>query len=105
LSIHIACYYKASENIINLLFETHPISIKIQGDKGCLSIHSALRFNASETVIKMLFRAYLGASKIQDKQGCLPLHIASMHDNPSQEILLMLVEAYPESISIESNEG
>ncbi len=76
MPIHLATHNAVYDFFLKMMVKIHPESLKVQDNDGNLPIHLAML-----------------------ERGDLLLHIASIDDKPSEDTLLMMVGAYPESIS------
>jgi hypothetical protein len=103
LPLHWACYNNASFEIIKLLVDAYPNSVKGTTDGGKIALHYSCVANAPFQVIKYLLDIYPEGAKI----GCrrikyyetigYPLHFAC-DGNASLEIISYLVEMYPDAL-------
>jgi hypothetical protein len=55
--LHIAILFRASSDVITMLFEAHPKAAEIKNKRGELPFKIARSHNASDHVINMLFEA------------------------------------------------
>lgn len=115
LPLHLACKKlcslgeaAADASAIRYLLSVYPEAAGIQNNHGCLCLH--LLYSApqsqdapAEMVLRLagrLLGAYPGAVGIADREGRLPLHYACETRNHLQVISHLLVEKYPSSFHV-----
>ncbi len=105
LPLHYACLFKASPDVIKMLFEAYPQAAKVQCRFGkTLPLHYACSCNESLEIIKIILDAYPNGAKVQNSKGDLPLHYAC-HYNASPDVIKMLLEANPQAAEVQSEHG
>ena len=93
------------EKIILALIKAYPQALHSAGGVGKRTpLHIAFTDYVSSRLIKTMIQFGKQATTMKDKNSWLPIHVAcSRHCSP--EKLLMLLQAYPESIDAKTNDG
>lgn len=77
---------------------SHPEEVSVQGaGYGQTALHAACYRYPPEHAIRVLLNACPGAAAVQNSDGETALHLAS--DGASEEVQMMLLEAYPMAVS------
>ena len=65
-----------------------------------LPLHAAVIFQAPTDVVASMLEAYPIAASKRDDQGMLPLHLAFRHKQHEETLLGLLLEQYPQGVTI-----
>ena len=105
--LHYACQNKSTTvDMIQLLIEASPDSVRGENNEGCMPLHflsgsSKVDEAAAVQILKLLIDKHPEAVQHADEDGCLPIHLASGSKSP--EFCRVLIEAYPGSVSVRTN--
>eukprot|EP00984_Skeletonema_dohrnii_P026510 scaffold15874_cov77-Skeletonema_dohrnii-CCMP3373.AAC.5 len=110
--LHIAIGYRATDEVILLLFNACPQAAK-EVWRGYNALHFAIwegkpngKTTSSEKVIKALLNAHPGAASERiPHTGNLPLHDAVNNTNASEGIILLLLNDYPQAAAEKMEDG
>jgi ankyrin repeat protein len=101
--LHWACYNNASFEIIKLLVDACPNSVKRKTVGGKIALHYSCVANAPIQVIQYLLEVYpegakIGMTRIKHTETIgYPLHFAC-DGNASLEVITLLVKTYPDAL-------
>ena len=107
-----SCFQKACRNnkvtleIVQLLYNTLPGALQLRNDYGWLPIHHlCCNKDLDDTASLDILRFMLNIDPTLPRElvGCLPIRLAVQ--NKSTTFCKLLVDAYPESLRIESSDG
>ncbi len=112
--LQVACLEKYSDSnidaaleIIQVIYDDYPESIRIEDSGGQLPLHYCCRGDAYERgalkMLKLLLEGYPEGVRHADRHGRLPIHHAARHR--SSEFCRVLIEAYPGSEQMSSLSG
>lgn len=104
LPLHIACLFRASPAVIELLIKSHPDSVECRNKWGMLPIHIVCANISLESPV-------IAASKVMEdystKQYLNNLYMDSMSDGnirwEIEKVVQMLINAFPHSVNIPSD--
>eukprot|EP00956_Cyclotella_meneghiniana_P044271 scaffold310803_cov96-Cyclotella_meneghiniana.AAC.1 len=127
LPLHHACYHGASVKVLQIIVNSNPVGKVTQDKRSRTPLHFAFfarelpnigerntaaadegEENEEETtnsmaeVVRLLSDS--GAAELKDEGGMLPMHYASAYGT-TREVLQVLVESYPDSITKTENKG
>jgi len=88
-------HLNAALEIIKVICDACPESLRKENNNGCLPLHIAARDSALE-IVKLLLEKYPEAVRHANNKGILPIHAAAS-GSTSPELCCMLIEAYPGS--------
>eukprot|EP00986_Skeletonema_menzelii_P006495 scaffold2472_cov132-Skeletonema_menzelii.AAC.7 len=99
---------EASIQIIKILFNADPDSVRSVTNEGLMPLHTLCGNNemdeaASMQILKLLIEKHPEAIRHADSDDDLPIHIAARTKSP--EFCRLLIEAYPESEQIPDADG
>ena len=103
---HRACYNeKVTLEIVQLLYNTLPDALRLRNDDGYLPIHRLcynidLDENTSVDILRFMLEVDPTLPRETNNRGYHPIHGAS--DNKSTIFCKILIDAYPQSLRIES---
>jgi hypothetical protein len=104
LPLHIAFQFKATEDVIRMLFASFPLAAEVQDASGRLLLHYALQFNAPVRILKLLVTAYPVGLQVQDDDGSLTIHLA-VQNKVSDDVLKRMLAVYSEAFKVQDNDG
>jgi hypothetical protein len=93
--------YSCEFETIKTLAEAFPESKTMVDRRGRTALHFALGSNVASPELVMLL-SNTGAAEIRDSGRMLPAHYAAAYGS-SEEVLLILIDAYPEAINAKDN--
>ena len=93
-----------SIELIHVLLEVYPDSVKEKNRHGFLPLHIVCEKNAPIDVIKLLIDVYPDGVKEKNINDSLPLHI-SCEENASIDVIKLLYDKYKEGASISDSFG
>ena len=99
LPIHIACRSGVSLDVIRLLAEDWPESLRWTNRGGSLPLHTACSNQASATVVQYLITSWPKATGVANSYGWLPLHCACAY-GASSDVIGILVQSNSKSSSM-----
>jgi hypothetical protein len=99
---HHALLFEANREIIKALLQAYPEALVKEDYQGWLPLHFALRFKSRPHIVEELLKASPRTARMEDKYGDLPLHFALHFGPPSRDIINLLVDYHPRSISIKN---
>lgn len=104
--LHKACFVDAPVELIELIIDAYPDGVSKKKGEGCLPLHVACERGVSVETFKLLLSRFPDAATISADtwQGDLPLHECLANRKPI-EIILALVEACPEAVSLRNMLG
>lgn len=108
LPLHYAVFYdEPSVDVVAFLLEVYPGGASMPDVYGRLPLHYAVdRPRPNATVVQILLAAHPEASRMRDTTANLPLSIALNHGGlRSVEVVKMLLDSFPESITELDSEG
>jgi ankyrin repeat protein len=80
-------------------------AVSYQDEHGKVPVHYLAGTNIPCNVIGKMLRFAPEVAKIQDCDGNLPLHCACLNKRPSPDIFNMLIDSFPESITVKNTDG
>mmetsp|Transcript_31417 Transcript_31417/g.59759 ORF Transcript_31417/g.59759 Transcript_31417/m.59759 type:complete len:862 (+) Transcript_31417:4969-7554(+) len=111
IPLHSACTNKnANHSIVNFLLDHWPESTRQRDENGNHPIHSLCTNGdldddgVSMEILALLIRADGESAKDENDAGCFPIHLAAENGKPP-EFCEVLVDAYPESVEMGSDDG
>jgi hypothetical protein len=107
LPLHHACANGASTEVLQILINAYPESKLIQDNQNRTPLHFYATRNtdlqlAMTRNVRILCDT--GAAELADRGGMLPMHYACAYGS-SAEVLKVLAEAFPESLTTRENKG
>ena len=108
LPIHIACQSNAPDEVLSMLVEMDPATLEIADHTGALPIHSLCGSGTPveyASVRYLLEQGGVGALAARNRDGALPLHVFCESTHPSLQTLQYLIQAFPESVTVQTNAG
>lgn len=100
-----------SVELLKILLNAYPDSVKVADSKGALPLHLACRYGSGQTstkIIKHIIRMWPEAltkpvTLSKSKKHMLPLHIASEY--MSMDVVRLLIECHPKTLMIPNGNG
>lgn len=103
--LHIACnwsYFVSEDDnirqqVVGALLAAYPKAAEEKNGNGDCPLHIAVSTNASQTVVRTLLTAFSGAAGIKNDSSNFLLHIASQRRNILQEVVIHLLNVFPDA--------
>ena len=108
LPIHIACRRKAPVEVLALIAEQDVATLQIADHKGALPIHSLCGSGSPTEYASVRFlveQGGVGTLAARNLDGAMPLHVFCESSNPSLRTVQYLIQAFPESVTVQTNAG
>lgn len=75
-SLHLACKYQCPVDIVTMLLQAAPETVKVEDSHGWLPLHYAAANLANDKVLQVLVETYPESTSIGDLKGRTPLHFS-----------------------------
>jgi len=98
----LACSNRATLNVVSLLLEYWPESIKETDENGYTSLHTACEYGAPLDIVSFLLNNWAGATKEKDNWGFTPLHTACRYA-ASSDVVSFVLESWPDALKEKTN--
>jgi ankyrin repeat protein len=99
--LHYTVFNSCNISLTKAAYFSNPGAIKTPDKDGALPLHWAA-LGSDTNVVNFLLQKYPAAAGIADKAGYLPLHWAVNQDQPCENIYKLLINAYPQGVSVAS---
>jgi len=103
LPLHGACCGRGTVEIVALLLRYWPDALKVADKYDRLPLHLAIQCHAPFEVLELLVKEWPDALRIPGWHGWLAVHTMLSSDHVSLSKIQFLVEAWPESLQVQSS--
>mmetsp|Transcript_12418 Transcript_12418/g.22994 ORF Transcript_12418/g.22994 Transcript_12418/m.22994 type:complete len:724 (+) Transcript_12418:52-2223(+) len=102
--LHYAVFNSCNFNLTKAVYFSNPGAIKTPDKDGALPLHWAA-LGTDTNIVNFLLQKYPAAAGIADNSGYIPLHWAVNHDSPCANVYKLLINAYPQGVSMASSKN
>jgi ankyrin repeat protein len=98
-----------SVDVLEKMIQVYPEACAVKDKQKNTPLHSACECRTKDLakIVRMLLNADTNgvAAKTKDREGNLPIHSAAEKKNPSPDVVMMLIDAYPKGLHLKDRDG
>ena len=98
-----------SVDVLEKMIQVYPEACAVKDKQKNTPLHSACECRTKDLakIVRMLLNADTNgvAAKTKDREGNLPIHSAAEKKNPSPDVVMMLIDAFPKGLHLKDRDG